>query len=328
MFLDSNQDISQALQAEYIWVLVLISYCSACMAAYTAWGMSKQFRLYRTQPKGYIWLLGGAFTMGLGIWAMHFIAMLAYQLPIPVAYNLETTLISVFPAILASFAAIYLLSYEEVKTPAFILGGLIFGLGIGIMHYSGMAAMQVDAQMWYDKTVFILSILLGVLFSYLALGLNYLANRYKDSSAYTQIKLLSVILVAVAISAMHYMGMAAVHFLPNLGPLKSIQGLDPISLSLLVIIITSFIMGLGILTSLFQQRLIGVYQNADASQERLRNAINSISDGIALFDKDERLVMSNNFFNDMYQLPSKPITPGISYQSLLSNNHNMSPANH
>ena len=318
MFLDSNQDISHALQADYIWVLVLISYFSACMAAYTAWGMSEQFRLNRTHHKGYIWLLGGSFSMGLGIWAMHFIAMLAYQLPIPVAYDLKETLLSVVPAIVASAAAIYLLSYEKVSALSFIIGGLIFGLGIGLMHYSGMAAMHVDAQMHYDKTLFFLSIGVAVLLSYIALWLKYLATRFKQSSVYRQIKSLSISLVAVAISAMHYMGMAAVHFIPNSGPAKSVQGLDPMSLSILVIIITGLIMGLSILTSLFQQRLLSAYQTVEASQERLRNAINSISDGIVVFDENDQLVMTNNVFDDMYQSPNHVIPRGISYQSLIS----------
>jgi diguanylate cyclase (GGDEF)-like protein len=318
MFLDANQDISLALQADYIWVLVLISYFSACMAAYTAWGMSEQFRLYRSQTKGYVWLVGGACSMGLGIWAMHFIAMLAYQLPIPVAYDLKETLLSVVPAIMASAVAIYLLSYEQVSKVSFALGGLIFGLGIGAMHYSGMAAMIIDAQMRYDKALFILSIGVAVLLSYLALWLKYLATRFKHSSVYRQIKSLSISLVAVAISAMHYMGMAAVYFFPNTGSSNTVQGLDPMSLSILVIIITGLIMGLSILTSLFQQRLISAYLTVEASQERLRNAINSISDGIVLFDKNDRLVMSNNVFNDMYQSSNHIILPGISYQSIIS----------
>ena len=318
MFLDSNQDISHALQADYIWVLVLISYFSACMAAYTAWGMSEQFRLNRARPKGYVWLLGGAFSMGLGIWAMHFIAMLAYQLPIPVAYSLKETLLSMVPAIAASAAAIYLLSYEKVGVLTFLVGGLIFGLGIGTMHYSGMAAMHVNAQMHYDKTLFILSIAVAVLLSYIALWLKYLATRFKHSPVYRQIKSLSISLVAVAISAMHYMGMAAVHFIPNTGPAKSIVGLDPMSLSILVIIITGLIMGMSILTSLFQQRLLSAYQTVETSQERLRNAINSISDGIVLFDENDKLVMSNNVFNNMYQSPNQTIEPGMSYQSLIA----------
>ena len=117
---------------------------------------------------------------------------------------------------------------------------------------------------------------------------------------------------------MHYMGMAAVHFLPNTGPAKIIVGLDPLSLSILVIIITGLIMGLSILTSLFQQRLLSAYQTVEASQERLRNAINSISDGIVLFDENDKLVMTNNVFNNMYQSPNQTMETGISYQSLIA----------
>ena len=318
MFLDSNQNISIALQADYSWGLVVISYCAAYMAAYTAWGMSEQFRLNRGRTVSYFWLGGGAIAMGCGIWAMHFIAMLAYQLPIPVAYDLRGTLLSVIPAILASIIAIYFFSYERLNLLQSAVGGIIFGAGIGTMHYSGMAAMHINAQMLYDKNLFIASIFIAVALSYLALWLKTRATRYRNSSAYHQIKALSLAIVAAAIAAMHYMGMAAVYFLPLEKAKGSIEGLEPFALAVLVIVITGLIMGLGILTNLFQSRLNLAYQSVETSKEQLNSAINSISDGFVLFDDQDKLVMANNVFKDMYKGDKNLIQPGISYQSLVA----------
>ncbi|MEH6343963.1 MAG: diguanylate cyclase [Bermanella sp.] len=322
MFLDSNQDVSTALQADYLWGLVAVSYCAAYMAAFTAWGMSEQFRLNRGRTVSYFWLGGGAIAMGCGIWAMHFIAMLAYQLPIPVAYDISGTLLSVVPAILASIVAIYFFSYDQLDLQKSIVGGIIFGAGIGTMHYSGMAAMHINAQMVYDKDLFIASIFIAVALSYLALWLKILATRFRSSSAYSQIKALSISIVAAAIAAMHYMGMAAVYFLPMDKAVGPIEGMEPFSLAILVILITGLIMGLGILTNLFQSRLNLAYQSVETSKEQLNSAINSISDGFVLFDDQDKLVMANNVFKDMYKGDNFSaiggIQPGISYQDLVA----------
>jgi len=316
-FLDANQDLSIAFQVSYSWMLVIVSYLAACMAAYTAWGMSDQFSIHRSKPVGYLWLSGGAFAMGCGIWAMHFIGMLAYQLPIPVIYNITGTLMSVVPAILSSGVAIYVFSHKQLGLRRLGIGGVIFGVGIGTMHYSGMAAMRVDALMLYDKKIFIFSILIAVVLSYFALWLKFLTQRYAGTIAFRPVKVTSIAMMGMAVAAMHYIGMTSVYFFPREGKSADIVGLDPLALSTLVIVTTSLIMGLGIVTSIFQQRLSSAHQSIVASRERMKDAINSISDGFVLFDEQDRLVMSNDVFRNMYSAASEWIKPGASYRSLI-----------
>ena len=91
------------------------------------------------------WLLGGAVAMGTGIWSMHYIGMLAFMLPIPMAYHWPTVLLSLLAAIAASAVALYVVSRSHMGAAAAIVGSIPMGAGIAGMHYIGMAAMRVGA---------------------------------------------------------------------------------------------------------------------------------------------------------------------------------------
>src|SRR5687767_12423300 len=133
------------LPASYDPWLVALSYVVASLAAYTAIDLAGRVSDYRTEPRrAAAWLAGGAFAMGAGIWSMHFVAMLAYKLPIPVRYEQWTTLASMLAAIATSGFAIYIITRGKQSWPRLILSGTIMGAGIGTMHYTGMAAMRMD----------------------------------------------------------------------------------------------------------------------------------------------------------------------------------------
>src|SRR5687767_4847384 len=134
-----------ALPARYDPALVALSYVVASLAAYTAIDLAGRVREFSGESRrAAAWLIGGAFAMGAGIWSMHFVAMLAYQLPIPVRYEQWTTLASMLAAIATSGFAIYIITRGKQSWPRLILSGTIMGAGIGTMHYTGMAAMRMD----------------------------------------------------------------------------------------------------------------------------------------------------------------------------------------
>ena len=101
-FINSSIDISTALPIGYNPRIVLLSYIIACVAAYAAWNMAERLQASREPRLQYMWLGAGAAVLGFGIWCMHFVGMLAMVLPIPVAYDLATTLLSVVPAVLVA----------------------------------------------------------------------------------------------------------------------------------------------------------------------------------------------------------------------------------
>ena len=151
--------------------------------------------------------------LSLGIWAMHFIAMLAFILPVEIQYDLSITLLSLVPAILAS--AVVLRSTKKRNSNSLVLlrNAILMGAGIGTMHYIGMAAMHGDLTMRYSAPLFFLSILVAVALSFFALRLKIWTEHIKPNTAYYDWRLLSAALVmGMAITAMHYTGMGATYF--------------------------------------------------------------------------------------------------------------------
>ena len=118
----------RALPATYDPWLVVLSYIVAALAAYTAIDLAGRVRESRAEPRrAAAWLTGGAFAMGAGIWSMHFVAMLAYQLPIPVRYEPWTTLASMIAAIVTSGFALYIVTRGTLSWRRLLIGGAVMG---------------------------------------------------------------------------------------------------------------------------------------------------------------------------------------------------------
>src|SRR6266849_1815432 len=115
------------------------------------------------------WLAGGAMAMGIGIWAMHFKGMLAFHLPVTVAYHWPTVLVSLLVAVFASAVALYIVSRQEMGPVRLWTGSFIMGGGIAALHYIGMAAMRLAAVCRFNFRIVALSVVLAVVFSLLAL---------------------------------------------------------------------------------------------------------------------------------------------------------------
>ncbi len=147
------------LPTSYNWMLSVLI---ASLAAYAALAGTGPLNAAETSVAKRAWLATGTVTMGIGVWAMHFIGMLTFTLPVEVGYDVLITAVSMVPAILASGVALQLLSRERIGVRRLILGGGLMGSGIGVMHYTGMAAMRMDALMRYDPLMFIVSVPVAV----------------------------------------------------------------------------------------------------------------------------------------------------------------------
>lgn len=194
----------------YNLALVSFSYLLAVLASYTALNVSA--RIHGTPSKGRLfWLCTGAVSMGLGIWAMHFVAMLALHLPIEVHYDVAIVLLSILFAIIASGIALWVISTNAMTGKRLITGSLFMGIGIASMHYTGMAAMQMDAVITYDWLWFALSILVAIIVSVVALLLTY-RFRHGESAKGVGLKWIAGLLMGAAAAGMHYTGMIATTF--------------------------------------------------------------------------------------------------------------------
>ena len=147
--------------------------------------------------------------MGMGIWSMHFVGMLAFTLPVPVAYDLITVVLSVVVAIIASFIALYVVGRNRLTVRQLLVGGMLLAAGISAMHYIGMAAMLIDIS--YDPIYFALSIAIALIASVAALWLAFYFRKGGESGEGWK-KLGSGLIMGAAVVGMHYTGMMAADF--------------------------------------------------------------------------------------------------------------------
>ncbi|RKN79204.1 MHYT domain-containing protein [Paenibacillus ginsengarvi] len=194
--------------------LVILSVAVAVMASYTSLDMTSRARHLNRGLRRHLWISCSAVSMGLGIWSMHFIGILAMRLPFPATYNLIWTLISLLIAISTSYSAFFLVCRNFLSSSRFIAAGVCMGGGISVMHYAGMAAIQSDYAIRYQLFPFLLSIVIAVFVSYQAL---YLTFRMQKSSMLERDhtdKWPGALMLGIAVSGMHYVGMAAVRYVP------------------------------------------------------------------------------------------------------------------
>ncbi len=159
------------------------------------------------------WLTGGAIAMGSGIWSMHFTAMLAFRLPVPVSYDWPTVLLSLLAGILASAVALYVTSRRTMGPMQAATGSLTMGTGIAAMHYIGMAAMRLPAAMRFSPLLVALSVALAIAFSLAALLLAF--DLREETRGTPSRKVVSSLAMGAGISTMHFTGMTSARFTPS-----------------------------------------------------------------------------------------------------------------
>jgi NO-binding membrane sensor protein with MHYT domain len=227
--------------------LVALSILVASFASYTALDLGGHVAGARGVARR-VWLAVAAITMGGGIWSMHFIGMLAFVMPIPMSYDVGLTTISLVVAIFVTGAGFYVIGRQSVSPLRLALSGIFMGLGIAAMHYTGMAAMRVPAELSYDRLFVALSLVIAIGASTAAL---WLAFRTTDHWQ----KLAAAVVMGVAISGMHYTAMRAAIFAAH-GPVPEASvnaGLGQTSLALAVGGITFVILALASIASLSEQ---------------------------------------------------------------------------
>ena len=192
----------------------MVSVLVAIFASYVALDLAARLNASRVSDgprwERVTWGLGGATAMGIGIWSMHFIAMLALQLSTPIRYGLALLIASVLPAIGASALALFVVSRPEVSQRAVFVGGLCMGIGIAAMHYTGMAAIVSPLGVHYHSGLWWLSVGIAVAASWAALTLAFVLRRHHG--LWIPLRGLAAVVMGFAIAGMHYTGMAAARF--------------------------------------------------------------------------------------------------------------------
>jgi PAS domain S-box-containing protein len=256
------------LIGSYNYAFVALSVLIAMFASYAALDLAGRVTAAGGWTRA-VWLLGGASAMGTGIWSMHYIGMLAFILPIPVAYHWPTVLLSLFAAILASVIALYVVSRQKMGASRALAGSVLMGAGIASMHYIGMAAMRLSAICQFNSFLVVLSVVFAVLISLAALWITF---HFRDQKAgIGREKLAGAVVMGAAIPVMHYTGMAAASFTTSGMPADLSQAVSISTLGTAGIAAVTFVvLGLALLTSWVDRRFAA--HTLELQEEKLQRS--------------------------------------------------------
>ncbi len=244
-FLSQAPENSLLYAGTYNPALVGISLLIAVFSSYAALDVAGQLNHSASRIAKLLWLGVGSLAMGGGIWAMHFIGMLSFSLPCGVRYDPLLTLLSMIPGVLASGVALHFISHPSITVRQLLGGGVLLGAGIGAMHYSGMAAMRMDALLRYDPLLFGLSIAVAVVLAVLALWIKFRLVALGPHFHWL-VQAGSALVMGGAISGMHYTAMGAAHFLrPGEGANPG-GAFDPTFLAIAVTVVTGLLIALAL----------------------------------------------------------------------------------
>jgi two-component system sensor histidine kinase ChiS len=235
-----------------VW-LQLLSFIVAVIASFVALDAASRVSTATRQHAKY-WLAGGALSMGIGIWSMHFIAMLAFQLPIQMGYDVSVTLLSMLLAVLASGFALFTINRNTLSLRRLLASAIVMGAGIAAMHYVGMAAMRMSPAIDYDPALYALSIAVAIVASLAALWICFQLRL--ETVANRAIKRIgAAVVMGIAIVGMHYTGMAAANFAPGSICLGNPQQIDSFWLAATIAACTLLFLIATMLISVFDARL-------------------------------------------------------------------------
>ena len=233
------------MQVSYDPLLIVLSVIIAVFGAYTCFQMGARLALMHGAWRRTL-LAGAAVAMGGGIWSMHFVGMLALNLPVIINYDALLTLVSALVSILMTGIALFFSSIGA-RTPLKLAGGGLFmGLGISSMHYVGMAAIRANCIVTYSPSLVAASVVVGILASTAALWLAFNLKR-----GWHMIP--AAIVMGFAVSGMHYTAMAAASFLPVPADVEIVLESPALSqplLAILVAVATFLIFGFALLAAI------------------------------------------------------------------------------
>jgi PAS domain S-box-containing protein len=286
-----------AVAGTYDLHLVALSFVVACFASYTALDLAGRIRASRGWIWG-AWLATAAISMGGGIWSMHFIAMLAFIMPMVVTFAVGLTALSLVVAILVTGGGFYVIGIRRATVLQLSLSGVFMGIGIVAMHYTGMAAMRMSAEISYDRTLVALSVVIAIGASIAALWL-----AFRTVAAWQRIA--AAVVMGFAISGMHYTGMAAAEFTAHhdLNAAPTVAGLAQTNLAIGIAAITFLILFLALLASAFdRQSAIHAERGTillRESEERLRKLYRETPLPLHAIGPDGRIEESSDAWLDL-----------------------------
>ncbi|MBB3046313.1 diguanylate cyclase (GGDEF)-like protein [Litorivivens lipolytica] len=244
-----DSSLGNQVLGTYDPILVAISVAIAALAGITVLALADRITASPDRSTKAWWHVGGAVALACGIWSMHFTGMLAFELPGHPAMNYDAglTLISVFPAFLASMAALHFITKSELKGFHRQMAALLLAAGIGTMHYTGMEAMLMPG-LRYDFALFVLSIVVAHLLALIALTTR-IKLRATKSMPENAVNLIAGVVIGGSIAGMHYTAMASSKFFLTTNTHVPSSQFSDNTLALGICIFAAVTLGLSILAT-------------------------------------------------------------------------------
>jgi methyl-accepting chemotaxis protein len=289
------------LTTEHDWRLVIVAGVICLLSSLVAVNLLHNARATaHTARMG--WIIAAGIATGSGIWATHFIAMLAYNPGMAVAYDLGLTALSLVAAAAITSLGLATAVYGPAPWgPA--AGGGILGAGVAAMHYTGMSAVELPGQIDWDPVLVATSIVVGMLLGIAALTV---ATRYDDRRS----RLLAAVLLTLAIVSHHFIAMGAVEIVPDPTRVVGASSLPPSLLAVAIASVAALVLSMSLIGGFLDHRVR--LQNV-----RLAAAVNNMSQGLGMFDTSGRLILVNQAYLAMYGLSAADAKPGCTLHDLL-----------
>jgi methyl-accepting chemotaxis protein len=249
-----------------------------------------------------IWIAAAGAASGCGIWATHFVAMLAYEPDIPVAYSIDFTIVSLMAAAIVTGLGLAVAVFFSRPLGA-LIGGAIIGIGVACMHYLGMAALELPGHIAWELPYVAASIVIGVVLAMAALTV---AERSNTRSGL----LFAALLLTLAIVSHHFTAMGAVDIVPDPTRTLTEMSLSPASLALAVASIAIAILGMSLVSAFADRRL-------DDKGRLIELMLNNMTQGVVMFDRTGRLVVCNDRYLQMYDLSPEIVKAGATVADIV-----------
>jgi PAS domain S-box-containing protein len=279
--------------------LVFLSVLIAMVASYAAFNLGERVSAYGDRRR-WLWLAGGAIAMGIGIWSMHYVGMLAFVLPVPVLNHVPTVILSLIAAVAGAAVALYIASKKTMRLVNATIGGVFLGGAIASMHYIGMAAMRSAAMHHYDAGLVILSIVVAITFSCLAVWLGFTFSRSHQTFTWT--KLVAASFMGAGIASMHYIAMAAARFMLGSAPLTrhtvevSALGAFGIGMTTLLLLATVLVTSWFDRLAANERLLRRLYGDLEEREAKIRRMVEANIIGIFIWELEGRILEANDAF--------------------------------
>jgi methyl-accepting chemotaxis protein len=298
--------ILSCLTTQHDWRLVVVAGLVCFLASLTAITLFNRARSTSGRARA-IWIAAAGAATGCGIWATHFLAMLAYEPGVPIAYNIGLTAFSLLAAAVITAGGLAVAVFAPSRIGAAI-GGAIIGGGVACMHYTGMSAVELPGHVDWDIPLVVASIVIGM-----ALGMASLAVAVSRRGL--SALLLSALLLTLAIVSHHFTAMGAVEIVPDPTRTFTALSLSPASLAIAVASVAVAILGMSLISAFADRRL-------DDKGQLLDLALNNLSQGVVMFDAGGRLIVCNRRYLDMYGLSPEVVKPGATLVDIVQHRAN------